>query len=639
MINEFDELAKRLAQYAVRQSKLMRYGAFLLLASQGLAQQLPGMDVPNDPVPKTGLVPLLPVASVADTSGDESEGPGVKLHATGLGPLLAGSHRRSAAVVYVDPSQIIYPVVVPSTATAAPAGPDIQVNEPALDNIQVLPSGSNPYPWEFATQSETTLATDGDNIVISYNSSAHTLVVKAADSWSPDSHFFANLFYSGYSVSHDGGQTWRSSYIPSSQSSMFTLGDGVVAKDRCGNFYYASMALDAAGNQDVIVSKSADHGDTFATAQIVALDPGADKEWIAAGPDPTVPSRDNIYVTWRSLGNNNNSTVAFSRSTDGGITWSPPATLFAYTNDGVFKSFVHFITPVVDQTSGRLYVTFVHFGVGNSDYLRVLVSNDGGITFAPLAFNAPGAPNALVYPFVAPGILADCGNRGGTQLVVKQGPDIGGGIWSELYGIPRYLHCSRIQSFPLSAAANGQLVIALGTSTSAVRGDPAGQAQIATLCSRDGGSTWFPPVITAGPSATDPQHFLPAIALTPDGSRLYLGYYVQQSDERVRTELATLQITGGGLQLLGRQALSSVAFDLEPNNIPSPFPPLKSEDTINFDQLIRPGYALGEYMGVATDANGNPMASWGDCRNSWTSPADGFYPGVHPQTDVFFVKP
>ena len=80
-------------------------------------------------------------------------------------------------------------------------------------------------------------------------------------------------------------------------------------------------------------------------------------------------------------------------------------------------------------------------------------------------------------------------------------------------------------------------------------------------------------------------------------------------------------------------------FDLEPNNIPSPFPPLKSEDTINFDQLIKPGYALGEYMGVATDANGNPMASWGDSRNSWTSPANGFYPGTHPQTDVFFVKP
>jgi hypothetical protein len=269
----------------------------------------------------------------------------------------------------------------------------------------------------------------------------------------------------------------------------------------------------------------------------------------------------------------------------------------------------------------------------------VLVSNDGGITFAPLAFNVPGAPNAFVYPFVAPGVYADCGKVGGTQLVVKQGPDIGGGIWSELYEIPRYVHCSRIESFPVSAAANGRLVIALGTSTSAVWGDPAGQAQIMTLASRDGGITWLPPLVVAPPTTADPQHFLPAAALTPNGNTAYVGYYAQDSSERVRTELATLQLTGGGLVRLGTRPLSSASFDLEPNNIPSPFPPLKSESTVNFDQLIKPGYALGEYMGVAVDANGNPMASWGDSRNSWTSAAGGFYPGVHPQTDVFFVKP
>ena len=117
-----------------------------------------------------------------------------------------------------------------------------------------------------------------------------------------------------------------------------------------------------------------------------------------------------------------------------------------------------------------------------------------------------------------------------------------------------------------------------------------------------------------------------------------VGYYVQQSNEQVRTEMATLQLTGGGLQLPSYKPLSSVAFDLEPNNVPSLFPPLKAE-TMNFDWLIKPGYSLGEYMGVATDAAGNPMASWGDSRNSWVSPADGYYPGIHPQTDVFFVKP
>jgi hypothetical protein len=294
------------------------------------------------------------------------------------------------------------------------------------------------------------------------------------------------------------------------------------------------------------------------------------------------------------------------------------------------------MTPVVDQASGRLYISLLQYGDGNPDYLRVLASGDGGNTFTPLAFNVPGAPNPSVYPFVRPGILADCGLRGGTRLVIKQGPDIGGGWWGKKLGLPRYVHCTRIPSVPALAAQNGRLVIVLATSTNGMRGDPASQAQVIALYSNDGGHSWFPPIAVATPDTADPQHFMPACALTPDGNTLYVGYYVQQSNEQVRTDLATLQVLDSGLQFQGRQGLSSVAFDLEPNNVPSPF---NTWDTINFDQIIKPGYALGEYMGVAVDANGTPIAAWGDSRNSWTSPANGLYPGTHPQTDVFFVRP
>jgi len=148
------------------------------------------------------------------------------------------------------------------------------------------------------------------------------------------------------------------------------------------------------------------------------------------------------------------------------------------------------------------------------------------------------------------------------------------------------------------------------------------------------------PTVCRGPChRADPRHFDPAAALTPDGKTLYVGYYVQDSSEKIRTELATLQVTGNGLQLVGYKPLSSVAFDLLPSNIPSPIPPLKAEDTVDFEQIKIPGDALGDYIGLTTDANGNPMAAWGDDRNSWVSPADGLYPGPHPKADVFFVKP
>jgi len=300
---------------------------------------------------------------------------------------------------------------------------------------------------------------------------------------------------------------------------------------------------------------------------------------------------------------------------------------------------VSFSNPTVDKSSGRLYVPFLHIGDINPDFVRVLVSDDGGETFYPLAFNQPGAPNPFVYGHVRAGIFADCGKGGGIRQVIKQGPDIGGGLYTELYGYPRYVHCSRIPGEPAAAVQNGRLVIVLDDSTSQIQGLPTDQSQILALYSSDGGNSWQPPFIVAPVTSNDPHHVLPAVALTSDAKTAYVGYYVQGSDEKVRTELATLKVANNALQLQGYKPLSSVSFDLEPNNIPSPFPPLKSEDTVNFDQNVKAGYALGEYMGLTTDANGNPMAAWGDCRNTWVSPANGLYPGAHPKPDVFFVRP
>jgi hypothetical protein len=63
MNGKFDELAKGLAQSVTRQQVLTKFGSLLLLlASPGLAQQLPVMDVPNDPM------------SIAGPSGDPVTG-------------------------------------------------------------------------------------------------------------------------------------------------------------------------------------------------------------------------------------------------------------------------------------------------------------------------------------------------------------------------------------------------------------------------------------------------------------------------------------------------------------------------------------------------------------------------------------
>ena len=624
MNNKTNELAKGLAQPAMW--RLSRgFGALVLLFA------VPGF------VPAQTLVPLIALSTNQQTS-------------TSTRHKSAASLLDGASVVYVDPSQIKYPTIEQGTTIFGPAGPDVQVNDPSLDHILVLPNSDTlgwiSPDWEFCTQSETTLAVDGDNIVASYNSSANTTVVKAQNA----NYYFTKSLVSAYSVSHDGGVTWRSSFINPCPGSLHTAGDGVVAADRAGNFYYSSIGTDSNLNLGMIVSKSTDHGDTFAPAVVVALDPGADKDWIAVGPDPKVSSRDNIYVTWDSYDQSGtNSTVAFSRSRDGGATWSPVKTLFAYTDDGVFSGQIQGPNPTVDKSNGRLYVPFLHYGhidgdgvlLGGPDYLRVLVSDDGGNTFSPLAFNVSGAPNPFVYPVLQVGTPADVGRANGSDWsVIHQGPDIGGGIWSELYSQPRFVHCTSIAAQSEAVAQNGRVVIALEASISDVAINPSSSSQIIALYSKDAGRTWFPPFVIAQATTAEPQHFHPALALAPNGNTLYVAYYVQQSNEQVRTDMATLQLTGGGLQLLGYKQLSSVAFDLQPSNVPSSIGvPGKLENTVNFDRRFRAGYALGEYIGMATDAAGNPMASWGDGRNSWVSPADGYYPGTHPQTDVFFVRP
>jgi hypothetical protein len=113
-------------------------------------------------------------------------------------------------------------------------GLNAQVNAPALDHLQTVP-GTRPY--EFSIQSETSIASFRNSIVIGYNSSADQGVVPTGPG------FFAH--FSGFSVSHDGGPTWTSGFVPPVPGSPFTFGDPSVGVDRDGHFYYVSLGADA----------------------------------------------------------------------------------------------------------------------------------------------------------------------------------------------------------------------------------------------------------------------------------------------------------------------------------------------------------------------------------------------------------
>lgn len=497
---------------------------------------------------------------------------------------------------------------------------DIQINDPNLDNIQTF-DGSRPF--EESTQSETSVTQSGQHVLVGYNSSANAPVVKIGSSL-----FFTRLLFSAFSVSHDGGTTWNSGFLPPPAGSIVTLGDPSVGVDRAGNFYYASLALDSSFTGVIAVNKSTDHGNTFGAGTVVAVDNGSDKDWLAVGPDPQTPSRDNLYVTWTSFRPDNSTQLWFAKSTDGGATWTSKM-IFAPSISGVMSNQLTFSNPVVDPSNGRLYIPFLHFSFIDADMIRVLVSDDAGATFHFLAFHIPGAPDAFGYPNVTPGELVDCGS-GGFRNVLHQGSDVGGGQ----FGLARYVHATRLVTQPAAAADRGRFLFAFQTSTSPFFGDPTAGSEINILYSQDGGASWSGPTKVAASTPNDRQHVHPTITLGQNGNSVFIGYYVQQSDTRLRTDVATLHVDGNHLGQLSTQPLSTTAFDLTPSNIP--FPVVGDLfNTTNYDRVIAACYDIGEYMSILSSDKG-AIAAWGDNRRTWTSPPGSPAAGVHAQADVFF---
>jgi hypothetical protein len=512
-------------------------------------------------------------------------------------------------------------------------GPNTQVNNPALDNIQIF---SGFPPFLHYTQSETTVAAHGKNIVVSYNNSAGATL---APNPSGPGLIFTRIQFSGYSFSSDGGRTWTSDYVPAAPGvGPFTFGDGVVVVDRRGNFYYSSLGETADGHGSITVNISTDGGRTFGDGLIAGVDDGSDKSWIAVGPDPKHPGRDNIYVTWTSF-TARGSEVAFAVSKDGGQTFQSKI-IFAPGPDPDPthpQNFIQFTNPVVDRSNGRLYLPFTHFSNSNTDFLQMMVSDDAGQTFRFANFNIPGALNPTLVPLVQPGTFEDCGDNGGQRLAIVQGSDIGGGQ----FGLPRFVQSSRLTAQPALAVENGNVFMAYNASDSPLFGDPSSGSNIFLLRSTDGGQTWIGPQQVNPIVTGEPRHVYPAIAIQSGGQQVDISYYTQHGDGTVDLDLVS---TGRSSNFaLGKATrITSQSFDLVPSNIPIPthqHPFL----TTNFDQIVVPCYDLGEYVGLFNN-KGSVYAVWGDNRNQVTEPTDPLDPisgQTHAQPDNFFqqVKP
>lgn len=508
---------------------------------------------------------------------------------------------------------------------------NVQANDGTRDFVQTI----DPFrPFVNFTQSETSIAVHGRDIVAGYNDSAGQVLEPVP----PDSLRFTQRFLSGFATSNDGGRTWVSGSIPPTPGSATTLGDPSVDVDRRGDFYYATFALNADNEVIVQVNKSLDGGRTWSPGIVVQQDDFADKEWIAVGKDPFVRSRDNVYVTWTSLRNSPGNQLRFARSIDGGETWEAK-TIFQGMSDPVPENpqrDVRFSNPYVDQITGALYVPFLHMGNRDKDYIRILISDDAGETFRLATFNIPDAPDPNLLPIVTPGTLADCGDNGGRRPVIHTGPDIGG-----RFGIlPSYVQASRLIVQPALAARDGVVYLAWSASTSETFGDPESGANIFFMRSDDGGQTWTDPVQVNPTIGDNKRHVLPALTIGENPNDVYIAYYTQHADGTVDVDLASSHNRGATFPERRVRRISNESTTLPPTNTPLSPPDGPRYNTVNYDRLLRPCYSLGEYLSVR-EKNGVVHVLWANSRNSVThpvNPLDPFSGQTHPQQDVLYQR-
>jgi PKD repeat protein len=327
----------------------------------------------------------------------------------------------------------------------------------------------------------------------------------------------------GYYVSFDGGNTWPGDGIIdiSTIPNTFAAGDPAIAIHDLNNVYYSYIAFNRTTNDGgVAVSKSTDGGLTWLDPVVVDWNSPSefmDKEYITVDATGS-PYDGNVYLTWTHFPN---TSISFSRSIDGGATFSDPVSI-----NGSYSS-----------NQGSLPV----------------VGPDGTLYVAWYSYNIPG---------IAMNKSTNGGQSFGTPFSV-----------SAVYAIPSPLPGGdfRDNSFPTAAVdpINGYVYVAWSDYRN-------GDADIYFTRSTNGGSTWSVPVrLNDDPLGNDAHQFFPWMDVSLNG-KLYVGWFDSRNDptpliEPLLYDEYVTASTDGGVTFSLNQRISEVSSDSSVGGFTTPF--------------------------------------------------------------------
>ena len=374
--------------------------------------------------------------------------------------------------------------------------------------------------------------------------------------------------------SRDGGKSWGEKLLPgypgsreiSALSGMGASGDPALAFDSHGNAYLAGIAFAVSpvpgpnpGRDSIVfVGKSADGGETYSQITVVARSFSRltfhDKEWIAVDPVSGY-----VYVVWVRFNAGAVGEMVFSRSENGGLTWTIPR-IMSNATTGEFQ--VQGAYPMV-TADGILHITWVDFA---THQIRYVQSTDHGTSFTP--------PK-----------------------------DIG-----DVVDLPNPLPNSQFRSALLPQGAvdrgyseyQGSIYIAWNDYRN-------NNSDIYLIYSRDGGATWSEPRrVNKNPIDDGSDQFMPDIAVTEQGYVVMLWYDRRDDPNNTLLRPYFAISTDGG----GNWTELAVGPQFDGNNGGTSF--LSGENHLIGDYIGISTSPTIAYMTWADTRNGSPSAKNSD---------------------------
>lgn len=422
---------------------------------------------------------------------------------------------------------------------------------------------------DISSQSETAVAGFGPTIVVAYNDS-------------PGFVFSGSGM--GFSRSTDGGSSFMDLGNLPVPPTGFNGGDPGLVVNRLGHFYASSISIDIGRplgfSSTIGIAKSTDGGVTFGLP--VYLPPGGvladsfqDKGFIAADTTATSTSG-NVYVTFTSFPATftEQLPIMFSRSTDGGLSFSTPIQI---SSAGTFNQGSE---PAVGP-SGEIYVAWLQFSGPGGAGIVVVKSTDGGLSFESPVFVAP---------------------------VLESG--FGSGQMSGNF---------RVNSFPRIDVnpINGHVYVTYGGRS----GVPGDSGDVFFTRSTNGGASWSSLIRVNSDSGIKDQ-FFPDLAVNSDGVIRIFWYDKRRDPDNLRMTLFTATSTNNGVSFGPNEQLINARF------LPA----------VGYDPILNPAYMgdyndIKSRLNTQGRRTDGFLLSWGDFRRTVTT-----VDGVHPDQDVRFTK-